>query len=364
MGPEEASSTGAGGAAAAPAASDAATTSAAESKEPERPSDADIISQENAIREAEADRIPFLGDVEPLANLREEYQHGSEVFRTKIDGLERTYGGIRRARGDGNCFFRSFMFAYIEDLLQRRDYEERHRVTATIHGLKEKMKAAGFEPLVFEDAQDLLLDQLNGINGGPDALTPEMLLINMRDANVSNMIVAFLRLATSAEIGARSDFFCPFVMGISVEELSVEQFRQKCVEPMGEESDEVHIVALTDVLQVPIRVLYLDRSVDSGDPTAVNHHDFVPEALSAAVANGSKPASAVEPHVQLLYRPGHYDILYQRTGVAAGGSGTAAAAPSGSSHEQPAGMDDSAVSAALAAAMAKFKDPPGSTSAS
>jgi Peptidase C65 Otubain len=35
-----------------------------------------------------------------------EYQHGSEVFRTKIDGLERTYGGIRRARGDGNCFFR------------------------------------------------------------------------------------------------------------------------------------------------------------------------------------------------------------------------------------------------------------------
>jgi hypothetical protein len=34
-----------------------------------------------------------------------------------------------------------------------------------IIGLKEKMKAAGFEPLVFEDAQDMLLDQLNAING-------------------------------------------------------------------------------------------------------------------------------------------------------------------------------------------------------
>lgn len=34
-----------------------------------------------------------------------------------------------------------------------------------IIGLKEKMRAAGFEPLVFEDAQDLLLDQLNAING-------------------------------------------------------------------------------------------------------------------------------------------------------------------------------------------------------
>lgn len=48
--------------------------------------------------------------------------------------------------------------------------------------------------------------------GGAEALTPEVLLINMRDSNVSNMIVAFLRLATSAEIRARSDFFAPFVM--------------------------------------------------------------------------------------------------------------------------------------------------------
>ena len=43
------------------------------------------------------------------------------------------------------------------------------------------------------------------------------------------------------------------LQGISVEELSVEQFRRKCVEPMGEESDEVHIVALADVLQVGAR---------------------------------------------------------------------------------------------------------------
>ena len=32
--------------------------------------------------------------------------------------------------------------------------------------------------------------------------------------------------------------------------------------------------------QVPIRVLYLDRSMDSGaDAAAVNHHDFVPEEV-------------------------------------------------------------------------------------
>ena len=56
-----------------------------------------------------------------------EYQAGSEVFRTKIEGLEALYSHIRRTRGDGNCFFRSFIFRYLEDLLARRDYEERNR---------------------------------------------------------------------------------------------------------------------------------------------------------------------------------------------------------------------------------------------
>ena len=32
--------------------------------------------------------------------------------------------------------------------------------------------------------------------------------------------------------------------------MTVQQFRQRCVDPMGEESDHVHIVALTNALQV------------------------------------------------------------------------------------------------------------------
>ncbi len=40
---------------------------------------------------------------------------------------------------------------------------------------------------------------------------------------------------------------------MSDEGLSVEQFRRRCVEPMGEESDHVHIVALSDMLRVLLR---------------------------------------------------------------------------------------------------------------
>lgn len=56
-----------------------------------------------------------------------EYEAGSDVFVAKIRHLQSSYGAIRRARGDGNCFFRSFIFALFEHLLQTRDFEERYR---------------------------------------------------------------------------------------------------------------------------------------------------------------------------------------------------------------------------------------------
>ena len=37
--------------------------------------------------------------------------------------------------------------------------------------------------------------------------------------------------------------------GMSDDDMTVQQFRQRCVDPMGEESDHVHIVALTNALQ-------------------------------------------------------------------------------------------------------------------
>ena len=33
-------------------------------------------------------------------------------------GAEQRYSALRRVRGDGNCFYRSFLFGYLERLLQ------------------------------------------------------------------------------------------------------------------------------------------------------------------------------------------------------------------------------------------------------
>lgn len=66
------------------------------------------------------------------------------------------------------------------------------------------------------------------------------------------------------------------------------------VEPMAKESDHIHIIGLTDALGVCVRIEYMDRGGDS----SVNHHDF--------------PEDGTKPCVYLIYRPGHYDILYRK----------------------------------------------------
>lgn len=63
---------------------------------------------------------------------------------------------------------------------------------------------------------------------------------------------------------------------------------------MSRESDNIHIIALTDATGVCIRIEHLDRS---GDDFIVNHHDF--------------PDDGRDPMITLLYKPGHYDILYK-----------------------------------------------------
>jgi Peptidase C65 Otubain len=177
-----------------------------------RPTDADIIAWENRIKEEEVRNIPLIGDVEPLQALEAEYRSGNDIFLAKIAALRRGYSAIRRTRGDGNCFFRSFVFAYLEQILRTGDLAERDRAVERLNGIKQVLLNAGYEELVLESPLELLLAMLRSIGSPSDPLTLEALEGNMKAEDVSNYVVFLLRMATSAEVKRRADFFAPFIM--------------------------------------------------------------------------------------------------------------------------------------------------------
>ena len=75
----------------------------------------------------------------------------------------------------------------------------------------------------------------------------------------------------------------------------VAQFCSSEVETMGRESEEIHIVALATFLQVNLQVAHLDQSQTS----AVNFHPY------------TYSQDTQDPFFTILYRPGHYDLLYR-----------------------------------------------------
>lgn len=68
---------------------------------------------------------------------------------------------------------------------------------------------------------------------------------------------------------------------------------------MGLESDNIHIIALCKATGVPVRVIYMDHSEHSSLTT----HDFA--------ASDDEPTKNFKPMITMLYRPGHYDLLYE-----------------------------------------------------
>lgn len=109
------------------------------------------------------------------------------------------------------------------------------------------------------------------------------------DQGYSDYVVVYMRLITSGQLQEGADFYQNFIDG----NCTMEEFRHQEVEPMYKESDHIHIIAICTELNVGVRVEYMDR----GDGGQVKAHDF---------------PDGVKPKVYLLYRPGHYDILYPK----------------------------------------------------
>ncbi|PKA53899.1 Ubiquitin thioesterase otubain-like [Apostasia shenzhenica] len=270
--------------------------------------DDEIMQQQSAIRE-EAAKVPYVGDKDPLSALEAEFESGDPILKEKIRLLGEQYAALRRTRGDGNCFFRSFMFAYLEHILVTKDADEVERITRKVIQCRLTLQSLGYTEFTYEDFFNIFMEQLESVM---TSMSIEELLSRSRDQCISDYVVMFFRFVTSGEIRKRAEFFEPFIAGLT--NTSVDQFCKSSVEPMGEECDHVHIIAMTDALGVSIRVVYLDRSSCDKGELAVNHHDFIPTAASSVGSSSSSSASGniTEPFITLLYRPGHYDILYRR----------------------------------------------------
>lgn len=253
-----------------------------------------IKNQERLIEKEIADRIPFVSAKVSIQELKNDYQVDDDIYQKKIENLQESYDSLRRTRPDGNCFFRAFGFAYFESLLSDADQSELDRFIAFTKTSKDELVKMGFPSVTIEDFFDVFLEVLTNIKEG-HIKTSDDLLARFCDQATSDYIVVYFRLITSGYLQQNEETFTNFIVGHP----SIVDFCKTEVEPMYKESDHIHVVAITSALQVCARIIYMDRG-SSAD--SVNAHDFPEQPRD----------HPTKPRIHLLYRPGHYDVLYLR----------------------------------------------------
>lgn len=256
----------------------------------------ELAAQEAAARTWQPElEGPRVGDKTPIAAITEEYAKGDPIYVAKTLALPETYSHYRPVKGDGNCGWRAIGFCYFELLIQQGSQEfvdgERLRLTQLNDYL---VNEGGHDPLLFEDFLDETFELMKEISANihdPDAAAAVLTTKFNDDASMG--ILYHLRLLASAWLKGHSDQYGAWCGN------DPDQYCQAVIEPPEHEIDELGISLLVEVLLKPagfiLEIAYLDRSAGS----KANVHRFPDEGPSNS------------PVMHLLYRPGHYDILYK-----------------------------------------------------
>lgn len=137
-------------------------------KEALHPDLATLDQLEQIRSEVSANQL-MIGDLVSPSALLSSYENnnGSEVahngsssagFISGIHYLASHYPHMRKVRGDGNCFYRAVLFAYLEELLQQHQQDatkavaekELDRITSRIQGSLMELVDVGYSEFAIE----------------------------------------------------------------------------------------------------------------------------------------------------------------------------------------------------------------------
>ncbi|VDL92103.1 unnamed protein product [Schistocephalus solidus] len=259
---------------------------------------------------------PLVTEILPLSTLSVDFS-GHNVYLEKLELLKELYVGIRRVRRDGNCCYRAFGFALIEYFLKGNRVEEAKRFIRCCDMCRATLIENGYTQFTVEDFHEQFTEMVEQFMSGKSNLVDLEELFN--NQSYSDYYVVFLRLLVSAYIQRNADFYANFI----AEGKTVRQFCETEVEPMGLQSDNVHVAALALATGVPICVencqvsgelkkLVFPATLSSSDASVATTEGHALNGTSATSNTTTTTSEGVtcDTPITLLYRPGHYDILY------------------------------------------------------
>jgi ubiquitin thioesterase protein OTUB1 len=230
-----------------------------------------------------------------------EYAKADPVYVEKTIALPQTYSHYRPIQGDGNCGWRAIGFSYFEKLIESGDQAKIEGEVARLMSMNPLLTTMGNYPY-WEEMAEEMLDYMREVaqNVSNPQYAHQLNQDKWNEPGASDSMIYYLRLLVGTFIKNDPAAFEPFITDGS----GVAGYCAQQIDIPNREIEEIGVSALVQILLKPagfvLEVAMLDRSLGS----EVNHYRWPEEA------NGQNEAD-LGPIIYLLYRPGHYDILYK-----------------------------------------------------
>jgi ubiquitin thioesterase protein OTUB1 len=227
-----------------------------------------LTEQQLAQIEAEINSSqPLTSQLLPIDALIQQYSQTDEDASSSASGflassrlLATKYTNLRRIRGDGNCYYRAFLYSLCEGLLQHKlnsnngsggngiDKEEYTRIKSLVHNSLSWVCTLGYEQstieMFYEEFVDLI-DSIDNQNSSNEAMTTKTLHEKLNEENsTSDYCTWYLRVLTAAQMKSDPDRFLPFLLAEEYNSngdmtVDVLTFCAREVEPMNKECSMV-----------------------------------------------------------------------------------------------------------------------------
>jgi ubiquitin thioesterase protein OTUB1 len=263
-------------------------------------------------------------EIIPISKLSNPFEPGTD-FREGCDYLASKYKSYRAIRGDGNCYYRAFLYALCETLYNDNSNSngnsvdntdtsraELKRIQEFVDQSIEQVVQCGYDRFTIETFHEEMVDLLAAIviakdkdkdkeesskeSSEPSESSFSKIHEMLNEENsTSDYCVWYLRVIASAYLKADPDRFIHFLDDPNYTDVASYCARE--IDPMGRECAMVGVLALAEAFGVCVEIEYMDgKELVNGK---LVKHSFGGDDEDSALC------------ITLLYRPGHYDILYK-----------------------------------------------------
>lgn len=232
--------------------------------------------------------LPNVGELRSIEALEDECRFNAGKIG-KVRLLAGSYSHWRPVRGDGNCYYRAVAYGAIEALLAEGGGPRLGRVVGAFERLWYQAPAE-------QRGHERLLRQLRSWSSAAqlERWVSQDSAVDQALVRACRRLVRHFLIEHADEAAPNGMTYSELVHALDATYADVEDFCARVVDPMGRDAETLALDALPMQLGVGLRLWILDRR----------------EEVDLVSLDTPGPDGKVSVHV--LFKPGHYDLLYPR----------------------------------------------------